>query len=557
MSGAARLTRNIAKILALLAATLVVPLHAQDRQAPVIRTTTRLVQLNVVVLDNHRRPVSGLSQDDFVVFDNGLEQKLSHFSVASTAVSGARSPAAPLVLRNLSGQPSETPGTVTIVLVDEMLAQDIRASNYRAALQSARVQVLKFLSTLQPGQQVALYALRIEGVVVLHGLTDDSAALAAAAKTIGADQLKTNIPTVGRKPETARGASEAAWSGNEMAAVRKTGITEDQRRAMVKEAFEGIGLHLQGTPVRKNVVWISPYFPSLVTGFDPALMAAERNAINPIPGAALPVPEFANTQSYFEPLRALAREMSNANISVYPMDAKGLATRSVVNLQGERNFMDLLASETGGRAFYDTNTLDQDLREVVDESGVAYLLGYYPGDDAWDGKYHHVEVKLRRAGLSILCRKGYFANDEPLLQNPDTVLRDAAKGMVERSGIEVTLNVSSNPLEWFQQEVVLRLDTREIHFKDQDGRWRAQMDVAFVQLARDGRVLEGIKDHLELALYPDTYKEAATQGWFYPKNLYVEPEAEKLRVVVRNVATGAVGSVSVPVYQRKGATGSN
>src|SRR6266700_1595419 len=231
MSAAARQTRNVPGILSLLLALLPVPLPAQNRDVPVIRSTTRLVQLNVVVLDNHRRPVSDLSRDDFEVFDNGREQKLSHFSVASAPAAGARSAAPSLVLTNRPGQPGEAPGTVTIVLVDELIAQDIRATNYRTALQSARQQVLKFLSTLQPGQQVALYALRLEGVVVIHDLTDDSAALIAAAKKNGADQLKTKVPAVSPKPETARSASEAAWSGREMATARKTGITEDLYRA--------------------------------------------------------------------------------------------------------------------------------------------------------------------------------------------------------------------------------------------------------------------------------------------------------------------------------------
>ena len=76
MSTARRLTLSIVGILSLLLALLAVPLRAQNRDAPVIRATTRLVQLNAVVLDNHRRPVSGLSRDDFEVFDNGREQKL-------------------------------------------------------------------------------------------------------------------------------------------------------------------------------------------------------------------------------------------------------------------------------------------------------------------------------------------------------------------------------------------------------------------------------------------------------------------------------------------------
>ena len=198
-------------------------------------------------------------------------------------------------------------------------------------------------------------------MIVIHDLTDDSAALLAAARTIGAGQLKSKFSPVGVKPETAQTAE------NWVVSARKTELTEDLRRELVKEAFQGIAQHLQGNPARKNLVWISPIFPTLVTGFDPALMAAERDAINPIPGAMLPVPQFANPESYYDQLRALVRQMSNANISLYPMDAKGLMTGSVINLQGERNFMDLLASETGGRAFYDTNTLDEDLRDVVEE----------------------------------------------------------------------------------------------------------------------------------------------------------------------------------------------
>jgi VWFA-related protein len=550
MSTAARYKLSIAGILSLLQALLAVPLLAQNRDVPVIRATTKLVQLNVVVLDNHRRPVNDLSRDEFEVFDNGHEQKLSHFSVASAPPAGGRSTAPPLVLTNRPGQPGETPGTVTIVLVDEMLAQNAQAGYYRAALQSARLDLLKFFGTLRPGQQVALYALRLEGVVVIHDLTDDSAALLAAAKTIGAGQLKSRLSPVGARPDTAQ-----AFATAPQLTARKTDLTEDLRRELVKEAFQGIAQHLQGSPARKNIVWISPSFLSLVTGFDPALMAAERNAINPIPGAMLPVPEFANPEGHYNQLRGLARQMSGANISVYPMDAKGLVIGSAVNLAGERSFMDLLASETGGRAFYGANGLDQDLRDVVDEGRVAYLLGYYPGDSAWDGKYHHVEVRLRRKGLQVLCRKGYFAAHEPLPKDSDTALHDAAKGMLEWSAIAVTLNVSSNPLEWFDQDVVVKLDTQEIDFAYTDGRWRANLDLAFVQLAKDGRVLQGVKDHVDLALFPESYKDAATQGWFYPKTLDIDPKAEKLRVVVRDLATGALGSVSVPVNHPKGSGG--
>ncbi|MGB6827202.1 MAG: hypothetical protein WBE41_04090, partial [Terracidiphilus sp.] len=57
------------------------PITAQNDQAPQVSTTTRLVQLDVVVHDKQNHPVTGLTKDDFRVFDNGVEQKIAHFTV--------------------------------------------------------------------------------------------------------------------------------------------------------------------------------------------------------------------------------------------------------------------------------------------------------------------------------------------------------------------------------------------------------------------------------------------------------------------------------------------
>jgi hypothetical protein len=58
-----------------------------------------------------------------------------------------------------------------------------------------------------------------------------------------------------------------------------------------------------------------------------------------------------------------------------------------------------------------------------------------------------------------------------------------------------------------------------------------------------------VKDRVEPALSPGDYREAAAHGWVYRKSLDIKPEAEKLRVVVQDIASGAMGSVSVPVSQ--------
>ena len=558
-------------ILALLLTAPIGPMRGQEPSTPVFRSTTRLVQLSVVVLDNQNRPVKDLGAQDFQVLDNGVQQKLIHFSRTSESLL-ATPPPSPLVVTNRPPGQAVTSSTMTVILLDEIIDQNIFAPPaLRQLMQSARLEILKFLGTLKPGDQVALYALRPEGVVVVHDFTDDPAVLVEAGKQLGSGLLKGSAmgsaTTIG---DTGSAQSIRGWLAGSN--PRRTGLDQnaDFRRYLAGYAFQAIANHLRGIPGRKNVIWISSTFPSMVVGLNPDLMIGERDTILPnLWGPTQPV--FANTESYYYQLRDFARSLSNANISVYSIDPQGLMGGVTLTGQGADMksglvapppvmpsigpyfigpwaTMDLVASETGGRAFFDKNGLDHMLREVVDETHVAYMLGYYPGDKAWDGKYHKIQVIVKRDGSKALCRKGYFAWDAPL-GDPQISLREIAKSPLDGAAIGVTLHVSSNPLEAGPQDIVLNVDAHDIHFNETGGRSRASLDVLYVELGQDGRILGGTVDHQDLALLPESLTDALLHGWLYKKTFAVSPVAEKFRVVVRDLSTGAAGSVSVPVRQ--------
>src|ERR1700733_13655179 len=61
-----------------------VPADKQDAQkAPALRVLTRLVQISVIAQDEDGRPVTGLTREDFKIFDEGQEQKITFFSEQS------------------------------------------------------------------------------------------------------------------------------------------------------------------------------------------------------------------------------------------------------------------------------------------------------------------------------------------------------------------------------------------------------------------------------------------------------------------------------------------
>ena len=525
---------------------------AQDDQAPLIRTTTRLVQLNVVVLDSRNHPVTGLQKDDFRVFDNGAPQQIAHFT-ASQGEEAQPVAQSPLSISNRQVQGDEAPGA-TVILVDETLLDPqllgIVPLDLRAPILQARLLVLDYLATIKPGQQVAIYAMRREGIVVIHDFTDDPTRLVEAAKSLGTPSHGKFV-TVDDVLAASQTRTLHRWQQNPWLTDRLKGYggAESLNMGPMGYGLQAVVKHLKGMPGRKNLVWISTSFPMASTRLDIVEMAGGRDANlagNSRSGVASP--NHPDPRDHFDEIRAIARSFGNANIAVYPIDAFGLTRDG--SSEAQRAAANMIATESGGRIFFDTNGMVQNLQEIVAESSEAYQMGFYPGDKAWDGKYHHIELKLTpgHAGMKLLYRRGYLAADEPVDATSDRAFQEAARSVVEAPGIGLTLNVSSNPLEWGPEEVVLKLNMPDIQFEQRNNRAHASLDVAFVQLGKDGRVLEGFKDNLETAFPTETFTSLQQQGWFYPRQLFISGQTEKLRVVVRDLSTGAIGSVSVPVH---------
>jgi VWFA-related protein len=112
-----------------------------------------------------------------------------------------------------------------------------------------------------------------------------------------------------------------------------------------------------------------------------------------------------------------AIRLANANnTTIYSFDPRGLD----VNIRPS-DILHSLADSTGGRQFAN-NYPAASLREIVKTSSAFYLLGYASKNPA-DGKFHKIGVHVKRSGLEVKSRTGYFA--------PSTVEMDAAKKKAE------------------------------------------------------------------------------------------------------------------------------
>jgi hypothetical protein len=149
-----------------------------------------------------------------------------------------------------------------------------------------------------------------------------------------------------------------------------------------------------------------------------------------------------------------------------------------------------LARETGGFLIHDTNDISAGLRRVEEELGAYYLLAYAPRNETWDGRYRRIEVRVKRSGVTVQARRGYFAVRTP---TPTPVLDYEAPVLAR---LEQEPDASALPLRG-----------RALHFPAEDGESVvaivAQLPAAAPSLVREKNSTDLTQDFTVLALVRD------------------------------------------------------
>jgi hypothetical protein len=218
--------------------------------------------------------------------------------------------------------------------------------------------------------------------------------------------------------------------------------------------------------------------------------------------------------------------------------------------------MEELADRTGGRAAYNTNDLTRAITRAMDDSRVTYTIGYYSTDQAQDGKFREIKVKVNRPGLDVRYRKGYFAFKPS--DNGDKTRKDQIRAAVW-SPIESTAVAVTARVDFIDQprpntvNVFVQIEPSTVGFRKDGDRWKADLDIIYVQKDDHGRAQgQGAVDNLALALTDATYAKVVKDGIIRQRRFPREPGAVNLRIVVRDVGSGSLGSLTVPFSQIAG-----
>jgi len=576
-----KIIRASVLVLSVCASALLVRAQLQQSSSDsstVIRATTRLVQVDVVVTDSSGHPAKDrLNEKDFTILEDGKLQKVSFFSFQQFEGQEKRQlPQLPPHVATNRPEYRRSVGPPIILLLDGI---NTPVENQMVV----RQQMLKFLADhFDPNMRIAVFLLGNE-LSVLQDFTSDPALLtaamqkyrsqASAAGRLAGTDVQLQAPSFDglNLPPQAPAQSGAGIGlesngrslmniGYALARFEKesNANTVEMRVAHTADALAAIARYLAGFPGRKVVIWFSASFPLNLSVVD-----AE---------------DFDVYRSYADRIRATTNQLSDAQVAIYTVDARGLTgnvisdpsdtgrdangrmaltvdahmnanSKEVFERFNKEDSLAKVAQETGGRVFLNTNDFDRAIVESVRDSSTFYQVGYYPSHKQWDGKFHTIKVKVAGDGLVVRHRRGYYAID------PEKWRKSGAgemKAALERDSIVSTGVLfyarAMPPSVNADVKVEFLVDSHTITFEEQaENQHECNLEFQVQAFTPEGKLVKAEVQQAEAPLKPETFDRIQKSGLPMPVSIKLAPGQYMLNLGVRDNRTGQFGTSELPL----------
>ena len=520
-----------------------------SQQSFILRSQTNVVLIDVRVRDKSGQPLNDLKQSDFRVWEDGVEQTLTSFSLENveklTQATGSNEQSQVIDLEKLPPQVNAEE-----VIQDHRLLVlffDLSSMPSDDLMRAIKASTDFLKNRMTPADLVAVVTYT-SSLRVAQNFTNDRDALTKVLHAIQVGEESSSLSAQGT--EGAAGGTDA--SGNEI-------VTQDVSDAFTPDmtefnifntdeklaAIESLAHMLRAVPGRKSVL----HFSSGIS------RTGQENQAQ---------------------LRATIDEANRANVSLYTMDSRGLAAlppggdastaspsgtaiysgsavaSQVSSLQGSRETLASLAADTGGRTFYDLNDFTPAFEQIQKENSSYYLVGYTPSNLRSDGRFRRIRVEVARTGVKVQARPGYFAPKDFrqfTRQDKEVQLEQAMDLDVPFVDLPFVVDTAyfERPDKKFSLVLAAKIPGSEVSFLKKSGKHQTEFDFAWKVTDAKNNTVVALRDTLPVKMTDETYEEIVSGNLLYEGEVTLPPGKYNLKTVVRENQGGKIGTFEAPL----------
>jgi len=554
---------------------------APDKDDDIVRISTNLVQIDAVVTKDGKS-VTGLTADDFEIYEDGRKQAITSFAYISNVPgltrTASRPPASAPDKAGASLPPPPQPvqrdaarRTIAIVVDDLGISAE--------SMGRIKARLRKFIAEeLQPNDLVAV--IRTGGDVgALQQFTSDKRMLERAV-----DQLRWNVCS--------------SMGATVVARVESVGdntcYPDSQLRTM--KALRFILDSMGRIPGRKSMILMSDNIPMVVeetnSKTDIGIVTDKSEKIRT--GARKDdgfeiVQVGQSVRNYGSWLRRISETAIRSSVVIYSIDTQGLQYTGISaadavferipetmprsnglvldrfrTLQMNREGSEVLAKQTGG--FQVTNSNDFELDRILEDQSGYYLLGYRPTEETFNRQFHHIKAKVKRSSMTLRTRSGFLGVSEEEANRGRLTARDqmtlALLSPFAEQNLELQVNsfFAGGNTESSIIRSFLYLNPANLSFVANNGRYETALEMQGAIFGDNGVVVDKVRHDIVLSLGENEYKQALRDGLPDAVRLRFDMPAKKpgsyqVRIAVRDRTSAKIGSagqfIEVPDLSNK------
>jgi VWFA-related protein len=519
----------------------VAPSQQTPAQAPqAIRVATELVLVNVVARDKKGNLVRDLKREDFTLLEDGQKQQVSSFdfeNIDEMALAGQTAPTATGSEAAVTGAAPSARPQATIDARDRRLIllffdfSAMEVDQIDRAVDSAK----KYVNAkMQPADLIAIVSLSTNMRLDLDFTDDKKKVLSVLnAYNSGSGQGFDNGAT-----GTSEGAAETSGAFTADDTDYNT-FSADRKLLALQSIIQAVGK----LPQKKSLIYFSNGITQSGVDNQSALRAATAAAVK-------------------------------ANVSIYPLDVRGLQAlpgggeAQNASLHGQSAYtgasvlndlnsnaasqetLSTLAADTGGKAFFDSNDFSGVFSQVQKDTSAYYILGYTSSNHAKDGRFRHIKVVLNRPDVKLEYRAGYYAGRDFEHSNRtdrEQQIQDELASDLPATDVAVyagTAYFRRDDSHYFLA-VSLVVPGSQIPFAQEKDKDNATLDIAGVVLEGGKFPVGHLRDTVKLAV--ESAQQVRRKNVQYNTSFLLAPGSYHLKFVVRENRTGRMGTFETDV----------
>jgi VWFA-related protein len=517
---------------------------AQDQppaapQQPTFKAQVEYVEVDTLVTDANGNFVRGLRKEDFQVLEDGKPQTISTFTLVDIPIErfdkplGAALPIEPDVKTN------ERPfdGRVYVMVIDDL------HTNFQRSLRVKRAAQQFVQRYLGANDLMAIVHTRSTGDANQEFTNNKRLLLAAIDKTSG---YKLRSTTAEKTDEYYR-TRDARQSGDPLNDPTDQERTYNAR--MTLDTLRNVADWFGGIHGRKKSI----LFVSEGIDYDINDVFANQGASTILDSTrdAISAATKSNVSIYAIDPRGLTNlGDEDIEIGAYPDDPTlGVGTTSLLNeLRLSQDSLRVLAEETGGYAAVNRNDFSGAFDRIVKDNSSYYVMAYYPANpDKRPGRFHKIEVRVSRPGVTVRARRGYAT---PKPQKPAAAATNAKSSPEVREAIQsplplsgLTMHVFAAPFIGTQPNASVLLGV-ELRGRDLKLDPNNKVELSFVAIDAQGKIRAGNTDSVTWnVLRPETRARVEQTGFRLLNRIELPPGRYQLKLAAHDAAGGALGSV--------------